>query len=78
MIKILLAAIISLSMITACGQNSTENPSPSPAHTDDSNMANDIKNTVDDIENGVGDAVNDAGDAVKDTGNAVKNMNNSK
>ena len=85
MLKILLAAMISLSIITACGRNDDQmtTPSPSPATTDNANnktgsMADDMGNAVNDVEDGVGDAVKGAGDAVKNTGNAIKNMNTGK
>lgn len=79
MLKILIAAMISLSIITACGQKNEETPTPSPAVTNDANnMADDMGDAMDDMEDGVGDAMNGAGDAVKDAGDAVKNMSNGK
>lgn len=79
MLKILLAAMISLSLITACGRNNEETPSPSPNATNDGNsMADDMGNAVNNVEDGVGDAVKGAGEAVENTGNAIKNMNTGK
>ena len=79
MLKIILAAMISLSLITACGRNNDEAPSPTPGATDDANsMADDMGNAVNDVEDGVGDAVKGAGNAVENTGNAIKNMNTGK
>lgn len=79
MLKILLAAMISLSLITACGRKDDQTPSPSPAVTDDANnMADDLGNAVNDVEDGVGDAVKGAGNAVENTGNAIKDMNTGK
>lgn len=74
MIKILLAAMISLSIITACGRNNDETPTPTPNTADNANVADDMQNAMDDVEDGVGDAVKSTGDAIKDTGDAVKNM----
>ena len=74
MLKILLAAMISLSIITACGRNNDEAPTPSPDTTENGSMADDMNDAMDDVEDGVGDAVKGAGDAMKDTGDAVKNM----
>lgn len=82
MLKILIAAMVTLSIITACGRDDNKAPDPTPAPsatnkpiTDDMNdMADDLENGAGDAMKGAGDAVNGVGDAMNDAGNSMKNM----
>lgn len=78
MLKILIAAMVTLSIITACGRDDGNVPTPSPSATDNANdIANSVGDAVGDVEKGVGDAINGAGDAVKGVGNAARDAGNS-
>ena len=86
MLKILIATMVTLSIITACGRDDGNVPDPTP--TNNSNLGDDMKDAAGDVEKGMGDAINGAGNAVKSVGdgvgdaingvgNASRNMGNS-
>lgn len=87
MLRFLLAAMVTLSIITACGRDDGKVNDPKPTATD-TPVKNDMDKAGDDLKDGAGDAVKGAGDAVKDigegagdavkgAGNAVKDAGNS-
>ena len=88
MLKILLATMVTLSIITACGRNDENVQNPTPTPTNNTDMGDSVGNAVGDMEKGMGDAINGAGNAVKSVGdgvgdaingvgNASRNMGNS-
>lgn len=88
--SIILTSVMLLSVLTACGTNTSKTTgddartTPSPAATDmatpggtsrpDDDMAGDAEKAVDDAGNAVGDVVGGAGDAAGDVGDAVDDM----
>ena len=77
MLKILIAAMITLSMITACGRSGGNDNEPTPSPSATNKPMDDMNNMVDDVEDGAGDLMNGAGDAVKGMGDAAKDAGNS-
>lgn len=74
MLKILIATIVTLSIITACGRDdgNVQDPTPTPNNS----IGNDVSDAVGDAEKGMGDAINGAGNAVKSVGDGVGNAIN--
>lgn len=71
MLKILIAAMVTLSIITACGRDDGNVQNPTPTPDNNTNVGDGISNAVGDVEKGMGDAINGAGNAVKSVGDGV-------
>lgn len=69
--KIITAAVLSLMLLTACGE-SAKTPTESPSATAPGNIIDDAGDALSDAERGVGDTMQDAGNAINKAADDMK------